>query len=138
MATLQQLKNKSFSYNETNKDQLHRAGKKALKALAEKLNLPAGGFEVRSNKGGIAVSGEITLHSESLYVQISDSLGRGLQVLFRTCKGMKDYSGGQNNYADIDRFETEAFVDQLKKWPLNQAVNKRPGHRSGFFLFHKP
>lgn len=115
MATLQQLKNKSFSYNETNKDQLHRAGKKALKALAEKLNLPAGGFEVRSNKGGIAVSGEITLHSESLYVQISDSLGRGLQVLFRTCKGMKDYSGGQNNYADIDRFETEAFVDQLKK-----------------------
>lgn len=116
MATLQQLKNKSFSYNETNKDQLHRAGKKALKELAVKLNLPAGGFEVRSNKGGIAVSGEVTLHSESLYVQISDSSsGRVLQVLFRTCKGMKDYSGGQNNYADIDRFETEAFVEQLKK-----------------------
>lgn len=116
MATLQQLKNKEMSYNETNKDQFHRAGKKALKELAVKLALPANGFEVRSNKGGIAVSGEVTLHSESLYVQISDSSsGRGLQVLFRTCKGMKDYSGGQNNFADIDRFESDAFVAQLKK-----------------------
>jgi hypothetical protein len=116
MATLQQLKNKSFSYNDTNKDQLHRAGKKALKALAAKLELPEGSFEVRSNKGGIAVSGEVTLHSDNLYVQISESFnGRGLQVMFRTCKGRKDYSGGQNNFADIDRFESDSFVSQLKK-----------------------
>lgn len=116
MATLQQLKNKSFSYNDTNKDQLHRAGKKALKALAAKLELPEGSFEVRSNKGGIAVSGEVTLHSDNLYVQIFESCTRrGLQVMFRTCKGRKDYSGGQNNFADIDRFESESFVKQLKQ-----------------------
>lgn len=116
MATLQQLNNKPFSYNETNKDQLHRAGKKALKALAEKLKLPEGSFDVRSNKGGIAVSGEITLHSDKLYVQISESFsGRGLQVLFRTCNGRKDYTGGQNNFADLNRFESDSFVEQLKK-----------------------
>lgn len=116
MATLQQLNNKTFSYNETNKDQLHRAGKKALKALAEKLNLPEGSFDVRSNKGGIAVAGEVTLHTEHLYVQIFQSFsGKGLQVMFRTCKGRKDYTGGQNNFADLDRFESDAFVEQLKK-----------------------
>lgn len=116
MATLQQLKNKDFSYNEDNKSQLHRAGTKALKALAAKLALPAGSFDVRSNKGGIAVSGEITLHSDKLYVQISDSSsGRGLQVLFRTCNGRKDYSGGMNNFANIDQFESDAFVQQLQR-----------------------
>lgn len=116
MATLQQLKNKDFSYNEDNKSQLHRAGTKALKALAAKLALPAGSFDVRSNKGGIAVSGEITLHSDKLYVQISDSSsGRGLQVLFRTCNGRKDYSGGINNFANIDQFESDSFVQQLQR-----------------------
>jgi len=116
MATLQQLNNKSFSYNESNKDQFHRAGKKALKALATKLELPEGSFDVRSNKGGIAVSGEVTLHSNNLYVQISESFtGRGLQVMFRTCKGRNDYTGGQNNFADIERFESESFVKQLKQ-----------------------
>lgn len=116
MATLQQLKNKSFSYNEDLKDQLHRAGKKALKALAVKLELPTDAFEVRSNKGGIAVSGEVTLHTDKLYVQIFESFtGKGLQVMFRTCNGRKDYSGGQNNYATIDQFESDAFVKQLQR-----------------------
>lgn len=116
MATLQQLKNKSFSYNEDLKDQLHRAGKKALKALAVKLELPTDAFEVRSNKGGIAVSGEVTLHTDKLYVQIFESFtGKGLQVMFRTCTGRKDYTGGTNNYATIDQFESDAFVNQLKR-----------------------
>jgi hypothetical protein len=119
MATLQQLNNKVFSYNEDNKNQLHRAATKALKVLAGKLDLPKGSFDVRSNKGGIAVSGEITLHSDTLYVQVSESFsGQKLQILYRTCKGRKDYSGGQNNYASIDSLETQEFVDKLKKMAI--------------------
>lgn len=116
MATLQQLNKKDLSYNEKDKDAFHRAGKKALKALAVKLELPAGSYDIRSNKAGIAVSGEVTLHSEKLYIEIGQSFGsNGLKVLFRTCKGRRDFTGGQNNFADIDRFESSAFVEQLKK-----------------------
>lgn len=116
MATLKQLQGKQLSYNETNKAQFHRAATKALKALATKLDLNKENHEVRSNKGGIAVSGEVTLHSDNLYIQISESFnGKGLQVLFRTCKGRQDYSGGQNNYVTIERFEQPEFVSQLKK-----------------------
>lgn len=116
MATLQQLKNKEFSYNQSNKDQLHRAGKKALKQLAERLGLKKDEFEVRSNKGGIAVSGEVILHTDKLYIQLCDSFnGKGIRFLFRTCNGRKDYCGGQNNYASIDHFESDEFLNQLKK-----------------------
>ena len=116
MATLKQLQGKQISYNETNKAQFHRAATKALKSLATKLDLTKENHEVRSNKGGIAVSGEVTLHSDNIYIQISESFnGKGLQVLFRTCNGRKDYSGGQNNYAPIERLEDPEFVSQLKK-----------------------
>ena len=43
---------------------------------------------------GTAVSGEITLHGDHLYVQVSQSaLGSHSGILFRTCKGRKDYVG---------------------------------------------
>jgi hypothetical protein len=45
----------------------------ALKALADALRLSSGEFDLRSNKGGIAVSGEVTLHGDDLYVQVSQS-----------------------------------------------------------------
>ncbi|MDH8489736.1 hypothetical protein QIG87_27455, partial [Klebsiella pneumoniae] len=46
---------------------------------------------------------EITLHSDRLYVQASQSvMGPDHGVLFRTCKGRKDFVGGQNNFASLD------------------------------------
>lgn len=116
MATLSQLQSKSFSYNETNKKQLHSAAKKALKVLAEKLNLSKDQYDLRSNQGGVAVSGEITLHTDKLYIQISQSFsGNGIKVLYRTCKGRKDYSGGQNNFTTTDKLVDENFIKQLIK-----------------------
>ena len=52
------------------KHEFHRTFLRRLSKLAKLLNLPKGTFEVRSNKGGDAVSGEVTLHSENLYVQV--------------------------------------------------------------------
>jgi hypothetical protein len=49
------------------------------------------------------VSGEITLHTERLYVQASQSaMGNANGILFRTCKRRKDYAGGSNNFASLD------------------------------------
>ena len=59
----------------------HRDGRRFLRALASELWLARGSFDVRSNEGGIAVSGEVTLHSDTLYVQLSESyLLPGVQI----------------------------------------------------------
>lgn len=115
MATLKQLENKSFSYNEENKKQLHNAALKALRKLAANLDLEKSSYDVRSNKAGIAVSGEITLHADKIYVQISESfMGPGLQVMYRTCNHRKDYTGHQNNYATVDKLEDPVFIKRIK------------------------
>ena len=60
-------------------------------------------LDLRSNPAGIAVSGEITLHTECLYVQASQSvMGNANGILFRTCKGRKDYVGDSTNFASLD------------------------------------
>jgi hypothetical protein len=103
------------------KRSMHSAGRAFLQRLARDLGLATSARDIRSNEAGIAVSGEVTLHTDRLYVQLSDSfVGRaGVQVLYRTCNGRKDYCGGQNRYAYLkdlakpDRYEW--FVAELKR-----------------------
>lgn len=102
----------------SNKDALHTLGRKFLKELVSEVGIPAGTYDIRSNKGGMAVSGEVTLHSERLYVQLYEN-GNGVEILFRTVRGLQDYSGGQNNFAGVaflftHAFERERFVEKLK------------------------
>ncbi|KAA3442046.1 hypothetical protein C7I87_32575 [Mesorhizobium sp. SARCC-RB16n] len=54
--------NRSCSYDEQQKRRFHTTGRSKLKKLAAELALPPGSYDLRSNKAGIAVSGEITLH----------------------------------------------------------------------------
>jgi hypothetical protein len=76
----------------------HALGKRVLKALAAELGLQSGTFDIRSNLGGTAVSGEVTLHGEHIYIQFSQG-GMGSDILlYRSCKGRKDYSGGGNHW----------------------------------------
>ena len=55
---------------------------------------------IRWNEGGVAVSGEATLHGDHLYVQISQSCMSGGRagVLWRACEGRRDYCGGRNRF----------------------------------------
>jgi hypothetical protein len=101
------------------KEAFHKQGVAFLRKLAKSLGLPPGTFDVRSNKGGMAVSGEITLHSDDLYLQLSEScIGPGVQALYRTCDGRKDYCGHQNRFAKMAEFsgsENQArMVAQLR------------------------
>ena len=71
-------------------------------------------YDLRSNQAGIAVSGEIILHSDHLYVQVSQlAMGHRSGVLFRNCKGRKDYVGGPNNFASLDLLNRP---DELAHW----------------------
>lgn len=91
-----------LEFNIPAKNAFHREAKKVLKELASELGLSSTDYDLRSNKGGIAVSGEVTLHTETIYVQISQSvMGERGQVLYRTCKHRRDFSGGTNNFVPV-------------------------------------
>lgn len=91
---------KDCGYDAAQKRLFHSTARARLRRLAAELGLPPGSYDLRSNQGGIAVSGEITLHHEQVYVQVSQ--GCGLGVLIRTCRGRRDYTGGPNNWAPFD------------------------------------
>ena len=101
------------------KDTLHSAGKSFLRTLADDLGLTKGSYDVRSSLGGVAVAGEVTLHGESIYVQLSDTFSghAGVRILYRSCNGRKDCCGHRNHYITMARLQEGAygqFVAQCK------------------------
>lgn len=90
--------NRSCAYDEQHKRRFHTTARSRLKQLAAELNLPSGCFDLRSNKAGIAVSGDITLHHDCAYIQVGQfGLSSSHGILIRTCKGRTDYIGGANH-----------------------------------------
>ncbi len=84
------------------KRRFHSTARAQLRQLANELRLPIGSYDLRSNQGGIAVSGEITLHHDAVYVQVSQSALEGaMGVLIRTSQGRRDYTGGPNNFVPL-------------------------------------
>lgn len=80
------------------KVRMHQQGRAFLKRLAADLGLAHGQFDIRSNVAGPAVSGEVTLHADHIYVQLSEHYScAGVGVLYRTCKHRTDYTGGRNH-----------------------------------------
>ena len=94
---------KSVAYDAEAKRLFHSRARSQLRRIATALGLEPRSYDLRSNQAGIAVSGEITLHGDHLYVQVSQSaMGYHSGILLRTCKGRKDYVGGPNNFASLD------------------------------------
>jgi hypothetical protein len=115
LAALQDI----HAYNDAaaaRKETLHRTGRTWLRQLAKELGMQPGSYDVRSNKGGIAVSGEVTLHADTLYVQLSESCitgGPGVDIMYRTCRGRSDYSGSSNNFAAMAKLADADNLDRL-------------------------
>jgi hypothetical protein len=94
---------KSVAYDANAKRLFHRRARRRLLDLAAALDLQPDDYDLRSNQGGIAVSGEVTLHADHLYVQVSQpATGSDTGILFRNCEGRRDYTGGRNNFASLD------------------------------------
>lgn len=93
---------KSCSYDDEQKRRFHSTARSRLKKLAAELRLAAGSYDVRSNKAGIAVSGEITLHHDRFYLQVGQfGLSSGHGILIRTCKDRRDFTGGPNHFVGL-------------------------------------
>jgi len=97
--------NKDLSYSYEPKTEFHRLGKRVAKKVAVALGLPTGSYDIRSNLGGVAVSGEVTLHGEDIYIQFGKSFSGEPRIMYRSCKGRKDYTGGSNNFMDVESLQ---------------------------------
>jgi len=90
------------AYDGAQKKLFHAKGRAALSALARELRLPSDSYTIRICEGGVAVSGEIILHDERIYIQISQpATGADSGVLIRSCNGRRDYEGGRNHFAPL-------------------------------------
>lgn len=97
------------------KAKAHKDAARLLRHFARHaLNLPDDKFDVRANKAGIAVSGEVTLHTDpfpgherGIYIQIGQSAFGDNTILYRGCKSRADYTGFVNNFTTV----TRAFGD---------------------------
>ena len=109
--------NKPCAYDEARKRRFHAAARVRLRQLAAALGLPAGSFDLRANKGGIAVSGEVTLHHERLYVQVSQpAFGGDTGVLIRTCRSRRGYVGGPNHFVPLTMLDDiDALADRVRR-----------------------
>jgi hypothetical protein len=95
----------------------HAQARAKLRALAKALELDPNTYDVRSNHGGIAVSGEATLHGEHVYIQVSQPcFGSDNGIMFRRCNGQKDYTGERNNFASLDMLnDSEALATKIER-----------------------
>jgi len=85
--------------NAARKEKFHSIARRQLRKLANELGLCSKDYDLRTNKAGPAVSGETTLHTATLYVQISQGFGGLGEILFRACDGRRDYTGRANHFA---------------------------------------
>ena len=86
-----------IGYDAPRKRMFRAEATRLLKQLAGALGLGKADYDLRCNEGGVAVSGEATLHADALYVQVSQwSCGA---VLYRRCDGRRDYRGQMNHWA---------------------------------------
>jgi hypothetical protein len=90
------------AYNAEQKRSFHATARRRLRQLADILGWAPATYDLRSNQGGIAVSGEITLHHDRLYIQVCQpATGHDSGILIRTCEGRRDYHGGRNHHESL-------------------------------------
>lgn len=116
LKNLLKIANKDYGYcDPADKKLLHSRSMRFLRELAAELGYQPGSYDVRSNKAGIAVSGEITLHTPDLYVQVcEDFFGPGMQLMIRGCKHRKDYTGHTNRFVKIVGKSPEEALEAIK------------------------
>ncbi|CAM4193906.1 PilZ domain-containing protein [Novosphingobium lubricantis] len=111
------LARKGVAYDERAKKLFHSDARKALRALADALGLTEDSYGISVNRGGAAVSGEVTLHGASIYVQLSLGLmGPGREVMFRKVTGRNDHIGERNNFASVEELIRPArFAARIRR-----------------------
>lgn len=84
---------KRAPYDGEMKEEWKKRAMAVLRKVAKDLHLVAGTYTISFNPGGIAVSGDATLHHDRVYVSLSPSGWSDSVGYARRCAGQKDYGG---------------------------------------------
>lgn len=95
---LDTLSLRGVAFDADAKKLFHSEARRSLRSLADALGYEKQQFDIRSNSAGPAVSGEVILHSDELYVQVSCN-GTGNDVMYRRCRDRRDFTGQRNQHA---------------------------------------
>lgn len=111
-------------YNESFKERFRSVGIRAMKELAQILELKE--YKINFNPGGIAVSGDLRLmgmwsEGNGIYVSMNKDFPEWGKVVYRNIKHMEDYVGGSNNYFE---FKLLASPERLR----NKLLALRKGY----------
>lgn len=108
------LARRGVGYDADAKASFHAEGRKAMTRLASALGLKRGEYRVRSNQAGIAVSGDVSLDTAELYIQLElGCMGPGNEVMFRNVDGSR---GGRNNWASLSELlDPERFAQRIHR-----------------------
>ncbi|RRJ54902.1 hypothetical protein EHV15_35615 [Paenibacillus oralis] len=108
----------NLTYNATGKEEFKRTSTAALRQIAKDLSLKE--KKVCFNPGGIGVSGDASLYgmwedNKGIYVTISQFGGN--RIMFRTIKHISDYTGGVNQWDDVENANADygAFLNRLSR-----------------------
>jgi hypothetical protein len=129
---LAEILSHNLSYNDTAKKVFHRRARAVCRDIAEALKLTKDNYEIRSNLGGIAVSGEVTLHGDAIYIQFSQgAISREFgDIMYRRVANRKDYTGGKNHWMRVERL-VEDFDSAIEDFQ-DVMINGSPEFK---FLF---
>ncbi len=105
---------RGVAYDEGAKRLFHAEARKALRRLADALQLEPRSYDIRVCAGGPAVSGEVILHGEQFYVQVALSGHGSGEILFRRVRDRQDYCGERNHWAGIrELLDADRFAARL-------------------------
>jgi hypothetical protein len=122
------LAQRGVAYDVPAKRAFHADGRRAMRRLAEALGLEEGAFDIRAAPGGAAVSGEITLHADEVWVQLSlDCRSPECEVLYRRVHGRRDHLGDRNHWASVrDLLAPDRFAARLRRELALSPAADRP------------
>jgi len=105
------------TYNDENKEAAILLLRRMARYIAEALQLPKTDFEIRVNRGGVAGSAEVYLHTTKVYMNFAPSCCGGT-FYWRTCDGLKDYGCASRHFnRSLPMFVTMAdvrkFIDSV-------------------------
>ena len=98
-------------------------GRSLMRKLAKELGLPKDSFDIRVNPAGPAVSGDVHLHGDFIYVALEQSCTGNAMFYWRFCNGRKDFTGQYNRWEKFDvLLDLPAFAEKiLNSRPLTEV-----------------
>lgn len=114
---LQVLAIRGVAHDEPAKARFHADGRAAMRRLADALGLDPSLYDIRSNRAGPAVSGEVTLHGEEVWVQLSlGAMGPDNEVCYRRVRDRHDHCGKRNHWTSVCAlFAPDRFAATLRQ-----------------------